>query len=109
MDSILEDKELMRTQLDLQKRFPIYHVVSQMLGGPSLRHGDTKGGLNNPSGLGCGGKDTGRLVTWEFPLRTDSASWKFQGIGFLSGSKNFSKLLCVSCEVFVLHGYDWIH
>ena len=30
-------------------------------------------------------------------------------LGFLSGSKNFCKLLCVSCEVFVLHGYDWIH
>ena len=30
-------------------------------------------------------------------------------LGFLSGSKNFCKLLCVSCEVVVLHGYDWIH
>ena len=30
-------------------------------------------------------------------------------LGFLSGSKNFCKLLCVPCEVFVLHGYDWIH
>ena len=29
--------------------------------------------------------------------------------GFLSGSKNSCKLLCVSCEVFVVHGYDWIH
>ena len=47
-----------------------------MLGGPSLRHGDTKEGLNNPSGIGYGGKDTGRLVTWDFPLRTDSASSK---------------------------------
>ena len=27
--------------VDLQKRFPIHHV-SQMLGGPSLRLGDTK-------------------------------------------------------------------
>ena len=26
-------------------------------------------------------------------------------LGFLSGSKNFCKLLCVSWEVFVLHGY----
>ena len=41
---------------------------------------------------------------------------KFQGncqckwlFGFLSGSKNFCQLLCVSCEVFVLHEYDWIH
>ena len=30
-------------------------------------------------------------------------------LGFLSGSRNFCKLLCVSCEVFVLHGYVWIH
>ena len=30
-------------------------------------------------------------------------------VGFLSGSKNFCKLLCVSWEVFALHGYDWIH
>ena len=30
-------------------------------------------------------------------------------LGFLSGSKIFCKLLCVSWEVFVLHGYDWIH
>ena len=29
--------------------------------------------------------------------------------GFLSGSRNFCKLLWVSCEVFVLHGYAWIH
>ena len=61
--------------MDLQKRFPIYHV-SQMLGGPSLRRGDTKECLNNPSSIGWGGKDTGRLVTWDFPVRTDSASWK---------------------------------
>ena len=46
-----------------------------MLGGPSLRLGDTKECLNIPSGIGWGGNDTGRLVTWEFPLRTDSASW----------------------------------
>ena len=51
MDSILEDKELMKMHVNLQKRFPIYHV-SQMHGGPSLRHGDTKEGLNNPSGIG---------------------------------------------------------
>ena len=30
-------------------------------------------------------------------------------LGFLSGSKNFCKLLCVSCEVLFLHGYAWIH
>ena len=30
-------------------------------------------------------------------------------VGFLFGSKNFCKLLCVYWEVFDLHGYDWIH
>ena len=30
-------------------------------------------------------------------------------LGFLFGSKNFCKLLCVSWEVFVLHGHGWIH
>ena len=53
MDSILEDKLLMMTHLDLQKRFTIYHVCSQMHGGPSLRRGNTKEGLNNPSKAGC--------------------------------------------------------
>ena len=75
IDSILKDKELMKMHVDLQKRFPIYHV-SQVHGGPSLRHGDTKEGLNIHSGIGCVWKNTGRLVTWEFQLRTDSASWK---------------------------------
>ena len=44
--------------MDLQKRFPIYHDVSHMLGGPSLRRGDTNEGLNNPSGIaGCAGNN----------------------------------------------------
>ena len=40
---------------------------------------------------------------------------EFQGIVCVNdfrlpiGSKNFCKLLWVSCEVFVLHGNDWIH
>ena len=46
-----------------------------MLGGPSLRLGTIKECLSIPSGIGWGGNDTGRLVTWEFPLRIDSASW----------------------------------
>ena len=58
------------------KTIPDIPCVSQIHGGPSLRRGDTKEGLNNHSGIRWGGKDTGRLVTWEFPLRTDSASWK---------------------------------
>ena len=56
------------------KTFPDIACVSQMLGGPSPRLGDTKECRNIPSGIGCGGNDTGRLVTWEFPLRVDSAS-----------------------------------
>ena len=51
IDSILEDKKLMKMQVDFQKRFPKNHV-SQMLGGPSLRRGDTKECLNIPSGIG---------------------------------------------------------
>ena len=47
-----------------------------MLGGPSLRLGIPKERLSIPPGIGWGGKDTGWLVTWECPLRTDSASWK---------------------------------
>ena len=31
IDSILEDKELMRMHVDLQKRFPIYHVCPKCL------------------------------------------------------------------------------
>ena len=74
-DSIPVDKVLKKTLLDLQKRFPMYHV-SQMLGGPSLRLGIPIERLSIPSGIGWGGKDTSWLVTWECPLRTDSASWK---------------------------------
>ena len=52
MDSIPTDKVLKRTQLDLQKRFPIYHAVSQMLGGPSLRLGIPIERLCIPPGIG---------------------------------------------------------
>ena len=31
IDAILEDKELMKMQVDLQKRFPIYHVCPKCL------------------------------------------------------------------------------
>ena len=61
MDTILEDEVLMKTHLELQKTFPDIPYVSRMLGGPSLRRGDTKEGLNNPSGIGCGGNDTGNV------------------------------------------------
>ena len=61
IDSIVEDKELMKMQVDLQKTFPDIPCVSQMLGGPSLRLGDTKDCRNIPPGIGRGGNDTGRL------------------------------------------------
>ena len=59
MDSILEDTELKRKHVDLQKRFPDIPGVSQMSGSPSLRRGDTKEGLNNPSKTGCLGNNIG--------------------------------------------------
>ena len=58
------------------KTFPDIPDVSQIFGGPSVRRGDTNEGLNNPSKGGCSGNNIGWLVTCEFPLRTDSASWK---------------------------------
>ena len=51
IDAILEDKVLMKTHLNLQNRFPMYHV-SQMLGGTSLRLGTPKERLSIPSGIG---------------------------------------------------------
>ena len=51
MDSIPADKVLKMTHLDLQKRFPIYHVF-QILGGPSLRLGIPIVRLSIPSGIG---------------------------------------------------------
>ena len=47
-----------------------------MLGGPSLRLGILIERLSIPPAIGWGGNDTGRLATWDCPLRTDSASWK---------------------------------
>ena len=58
-----------------KKTSPDIPCVSQMLGGPSLRLGIPIERLSIPPGIGWGGKDTGRLVTCESPLRTDSASW----------------------------------
>ena len=90
--------------VDLQKTFPDMPCVSQMFGGPSLRLGVTKEGLNIPSGIGCGGKDTGRLVTWEFPLRTDSASWKsLESLIQFTSFCNSCTFLLVEFGVLLLH------
>ena len=76
MDSILEDKELKRKHVDLQKRFPKNQVypkcLAALLCGAAIRMKAS----TVPSGKGCLGNNIGRLVTWECPLRTDSASWK---------------------------------
>ena len=73
IDAIVEDKVLKMTHLDLQKRFPKVHVCPKCLA--SLLCGSALQKDILP-GSGWGGKDTGRLVTCEFPLRIDSASWK---------------------------------
>ena len=56
VDSILEDKELMKMHVDLQKRFPIYHVypkcMAALLCGAAIR----MKALNIPSGIGCAGE-----------------------------------------------------
>ena len=75
MDAILEDKELMKKQVDLQKRFPMSPCVSSqclaaLLCGLAIR----KSVATFLQVSGEVGTDTGRLVKWEFPLRTDSAS-----------------------------------
>ena len=74
MDSIPADSADDDTS-GFTKTYPDIPCVSQMLGGPSLRLGTPKERLSIPSRIGWGGNDTGRLVTWEFPLRIDSASW----------------------------------
>ena len=64
-----------------------------MLGGPSLRLGIPIERLSIPPGTGWGGKNVGWLVTWECPLRTDSASWK--------SLESFIQLIsfCSSCNL----------
>ena len=52
IDSILEDKVLMKMHVESEKTFPDIPCVSQMHGGPSLRLGDTNEGLNMPSSIG---------------------------------------------------------
>ena len=45
MDSIPADNVLKKTQLDLQKRFPIYHVCPKWLDAPLCGSAITKNGL----------------------------------------------------------------
>ena len=78
MDSISAEKVLKMTHLDLQKRFPILHVCPKCLAPFSAArrfYGTVWHSFRNWMRW----KDTGRLVTWEFPLRIDSASWKSFG------------------------------
>ena len=76
IDAILVDKVLMMTHLDLRKRFPIYHVCPNCLAALLCRLALRKNASTSLQVSDEVGNDTGRLVTWEFPLRTDSASWK---------------------------------
>ena len=73
---ILRIRSWWRCRWICKKTFRFNSVWVQMLGSPSLRRGDTKECLDVPSSIGGGGNDTGRPVTREFPLRTDSASWE---------------------------------
>ena len=59
-----------------KKRFPIYHVCPKCLAAFLCGAAIRKNASTSLSGIGWGGNDTGRLVTCEFPLLTDSASWK---------------------------------
>ena len=86
-----------------------------MLGGPFLRLGIPIERLSIPPGTGWGGKNAGWLVTWDCPLRTDSASLKslesfIQLISFCNScilpvssrivsrsSTNFSPRKCLEC------------
>ena len=52
IDSILEDKVADDDASGFTKTIPDIPCVSQMLGGPSLRRGDTKERLSIPSGTG---------------------------------------------------------
>ena len=61
------------TQLDLQKRFPIYHVCPKCLAALLCGSAFLYKGLAFLQELDEVG-DTGRLVTWEFQLRIDPAS-----------------------------------
>ena len=76
IDSILEDTELMKMQVDLQKHFPIYRMYPKYLAAHQCVAAIRMKASIILQKAGCLGNDTGRLVTWEFPLRTDSASWK---------------------------------
>ena len=77
MDSIPVDKVLKMTHLDLQKRFPIFHVCPKCLAALLCGSAFLWNDLDILQGNGWGGNDTRWLVTWEFPLRIDSASWKY--------------------------------
>ena len=59
IDAILEDKELMKMQVDLQKTFPDFPDISQIFGGPSVHRGDTNESFNNHTKGRCLGNTPG--------------------------------------------------
>ena len=79
MDLTLADKVLKKTPLDLQNESRFSMCVPNCLAAQLLRLGIPRERLSIPPGSGWGGKDNGSLVTWDCPLRTDSASWKSLG------------------------------
>ena len=74
IDAILEDKELRKMLVDLQKRFPMYHVCPKCLAAPLCGSAIRKTVATFLQVSGEVGMTLVGLVTWEFPLRTDSAS-----------------------------------
>ena len=67
IDSILEDKVLMMTHLNLQKRFPIYHVCPECLAALLSRSALQKNGLAFHQELDEVGKT---LVDWLVGIST---------------------------------------
>ena len=61
--SILEDKVPIMTHLDLQKRFPIYHVCPKCLAALLCGSAFLQNGLAFLQELDAGGNDTGRGIS----------------------------------------------
>ena len=79
-DWILLEKVMKKTPVDLQKRFPIYHACPKCLATYHCSSAFSQDGLASRQWSRKGGSNTGRLVTWDSPLRTDSASLKLSRI-----------------------------
>ena len=74
IDATLVDKVLMKTHLDLQKRFPDIPCDAWRPFSAARRY--ERMSSTSLQVLDEVGNDTGRLVTWEFPLRIDNSILK---------------------------------